>query len=381
MIAVTSVVRVPSRREGASVVGEPCLLPAAHPREAFASERVSLSAAELALGLRMLGDLLDAGLTIRRALGALRTLAPGPWRDAIPALDRSLREGRSLAAALAEAPIVVPAVVVGIVAAGEAGSGTPDAVRRAAELMERAAAAQASLRAALAYPAVLALSALSTICLMVGVVLPRFANLLADFNQALPWSTQLLFRAAAVGQRMSLPALAVVTALLIGVRTWTATSRGRRQWHAALLRLPYLGSLRFATATARAALTLSALLDAGVPIRRSLGFAAQASGDAELEARLLVARDGIARGEGVGQAFAASEALTSVAVRLAGAGEEGGRLAEMLRHAAALEQARADRLVKVGVQLLEPALMLVFAGVVGLVAAALLQAVYSVRPT
>jgi type II secretory pathway component PulF len=52
----------------------------------------------------------------------------------------------------------------------------------------------------------------------------------------------------------------------------------------------------------------------------------------------------------------------------------------MLLHAATLEQTRAERVLRTTVRLLEPALVLLFAVVVGVIAMALLQAVYSVRP-
>ena len=53
----------------------------------------------------------------------------------------------------------------------------------------------------------------------------------------------------------------------------------------------------------------------------------------------------------------------------------------MLSHAARLEQERADRIVRTSVRMLEPMLLITFASVVAFVAAALLQAIYSVRPT
>jgi type II secretory pathway component PulF len=79
--------------------------------------------------------------------------------------------------------------------------------------------------------------------------------------------------------------------------------------------------------------------------------------------------------------MAATAAATPTVVRLVRAGEESGRLAEMLNRAAVLETERARRLVTGAVRLLEPALILMFGGIVAFVAAALLQAVYSVRPT
>jgi type II secretory pathway component PulF len=72
--------------------------------------------------------------------------------------------------------------------------------------------------------------------------------------------------------------------------------------------------------------------------------------------------------------------MTPTAIRLIGAGEQAGRLPEMLLHAGKIEQAIADRMLRASVRMLEPILVLTFASVVGLVAAALLQAVYSVRP-
>jgi general secretion pathway protein F len=67
-------------------------------------------------------------------------------------------------------------------------------------------------------------------------------------------------------------------------------------------------------------------------------------------------------------------------VRLVYAGEESGRLSGMLAHASKLESERATEAVKSAVRLLEPGLILAFGGIVAFVAAALLQAVYSVRP-
>jgi general secretion pathway protein F len=67
-------------------------------------------------------------------------------------------------------------------------------------------------------------------------------------------------------------------------------------------------------------------------------------------------------------------------VRLIRAGEETGRLAGMLEHAARIEGVRAEATVRSAVRVIEPAMIIGFGAVVALVAASLLQAVYSVRP-
>ncbi|MBA2684459.1 MAG: type II secretion system F family protein [Gemmatimonadaceae bacterium] len=118
-----------------------------------------------------------------------------------------------------------------------------------------------------------------------------------------------------------------------------------------------------------------------MPFSQALVHGARASGDAEMSARILVARESIIGGQGVARSLGAQRALTPTAVRLARAGEETGRLADMLAHAATLEAEVASRLTKTLIGILEPAMILIFGAIVAFVAASLLQAIYSVRPT
>jgi general secretion pathway protein F len=147
-----------------------------------------------------------------------------------------------------------------------------------------------------------------------------------------------------------------------------------------LLEIPIIGGVRRSAAAARACAALGALLESGVPLPTGLAHAARASGDAAVGARLVSAREGISHGERLSAAVDRERALTTTAVRLIRAGEETGRLAAMLDHAARIEGERATHLVKNAVRLLEPALILGFGALVALVAAALMQAVYAVRP-
>src|ERR1041385_8152069 len=94
--------------------------------------RPSLSARDLALGLRVLGDLLESGLSARRAAHAFEERAPRGWRDALPQIRQSIREGRTLASALATAPIEIPGLVIGIAQAGGGGTGVRASAPRCA---------------------------------------------------------------------------------------------------------------------------------------------------------------------------------------------------------------------------------------------------------
>jgi len=108
--------------------------------------------------------------------------------------------------------------------------------------------------------------------------------------------------------------------------------------------------------------------------------AASASGDREIEARLLRAREGIARGDRISAALKGVAAFTPTAIRLVRVGEETGKLADMLAHASRIESTQALQRLQRLTRGLEPMLILLFGGFVMVVAAALLQAMYGLRP-
>lgn len=336
---------------------------------------------DVALGLRLLADLLDSGIPMQQALTLFGGLSPKTWRGAIPHLRSRVREGSSLAEALEDAPVALPSVVLGMLHVGEAGPGLATAVRRASDFAEHEAQVRAATRSALAYPAVVAVTGLLSLSLMIGVVLPRFATMLADLGQQLPRSTQLLLRLGSI-TRASLtwaPIGVVAVAWLVG--RWVVTPTGQRQLSRILWRLPVLGAARQGALTARVTSTLAALLAAGVPIARALGLAAQAGGEPSTQVAFGSAIDRIREGASLSAALRFEQVLTENAIRLVEVGERTGRLPELLEHAARLERDRSARLLATLVRLLEPSLILGLAISVGLVAIALLQAIYAVRPT
>jgi general secretion pathway protein F len=346
-----------------------------------ASERAALPVADLAIGLRVLATLLESGLPMSRVLAAFAELAPASWEKLTPSLAAAVRSGKSLGAALAAAPVEIPTVVVGIIQAGEGGSGIAIAVRRAADLTESSAARRAAIRAALAYPVILAVAGTASVALLVGVVLPRFSAILADLGQALPPATRLVLALAEFARAAALPGLIALIIVAVAWRAWVRTDAGARRWADLLLQVPLVGGIRMSASSARASAALASLLESGVSVSAALLHAARAADDAEIAARIRVAREAVVAGQGMARALGAERAVTTTTVRLVRAGEETGQLPAMLWHAAKLEGEQAERHLRSAVRLLEPALIVAFGGMVALVAAALLQAIYSVRAT
>jgi type II secretory pathway component PulF len=336
---------------------------------------------DLAIAFRSLASLVNGGVSLVRALAVAQSLPRSiSFRRSLIECRRYVIEGKTLTEALELSLSQVPAVVLGMLRAGERASKLGEALDQTASHLEQEAELAGRLQQALAYPAVLLVAGVSSIVVITVVVIPRFASILGDLGQQLPGSTRaLLFLSNGLRDHGWLATVAGTTGCL-SLWSWISTAGGRRHLHRLLLRLPIIGRLRHGFATARVAKALSGLLRTGVPILAALTAARQAAGDAEVDARLQRSGERIARGETVAGAFTSEYTLTPVALQLVVAGESSGQLAGMLERVAGIAALEAEGSLRTTVSLLEPALVVVFGGMVAFTAVALLQAVYSLRP-
>jgi type II secretory pathway component PulF len=335
--------------------------------------------AELAAAFGGLAALLEAGMPLDRALASVAEDASARVAPVFSGARRRVSEGSSLSAAL-RAEGGVPPVVVGLLKAGEAYGRLGVASRRAAVQLERDAELAADIRGALAYPVFLAAVGGFSVMLIVGVVVPRFASLLGDLGQVLPPSTRLLLGLGdVVAAHGPLGALLLLGLALVFARA-VREGRGRLLLHETLMTVPVVGAIRLGLATTRLCRALAGLVESGVPLLSALDHAGGAAGDLAVSERLARAKRDVTEGEGLAVALRRHGAASLAALRLVRYGEESGRLSEMLEKAAALEEAAARRALRSLVALIEPVMIVLFALLVAFVAAALLQAVYSVRP-
>jgi type II secretory pathway component PulF len=322
--------------------------------------------------------LVEAGLPLEKALQGTELVATGRLKEAVSRARARVAEGGSLATALDAQPGLFTGVTLGLIRAGERGVGLGPALKQAAHQLDREAESQARIRAALAYPALLAVAGTISVAVIVLFVVPRFAAILGDLGETLPRATRLQIGVSDLVRHYG---LLIGIAIVVGSVFGAAEIRRRREaFHEWLLGLPVIGALRQSLATARVARTLAVLLDTGTPALQALAIAQGAAGDDAVAGRIARARERVAEGAGLAVALSGTKALTSAALQLLAVGEQSGRVGHVLLKAADLDESRAERSLRVIVGLLEPALIIAFAGLVAFVAAALLQAVYSVRP-
>jgi len=317
---------------------------------------------------------------LERAVAATEPLAAGPLQRTLAVARERLREGGTFSSALAAGRGVVPGLVLGMVRAGERGSQLGAALEQIATHLEQEADLVARVRQALAYPLLLAVAGVASMLVITAVVIPRFAAVLADLDQQLPPATRALLGVSQLLTRFWIPLLLIAAAASWALIEWVRRPEGRKRLHEFLLKLPFVGAVRRALATARVMRALGGMLRAGMPLLPALDAARDAAGDLAIGARLERARERVVQGTALATALEREDALSRSALQLVVVGESSGRVAEMALGAGNLAAQEAERGLRTLVTALEPALIVAFGGMVAFTAAALLQAVYSLRP-
>jgi type II secretion system protein F len=330
---------------------------------------------------QQLATLFEAGLPLDRALSILEELAPNGRVKAIVAdLLHSVRGGMSLSEAMAKHhPRPFSRLYINMVRAGEKGGVLEVSLRRLAEFLESRAAFNDAVVSALAYPLVITTVGAGAIVFLMTFVIPRFAIIFKDLNQAIPLPTQILLNISGALQSYWWVIVLVVLAGVVAWRTWTGNPAGRLAWDHTLLRLPIVGRVVMKVETARFARTLGTMLRSGVPVLGALGVVGDMMSNQAVGTAVSRLSDGVKRGGTIATGMQQHGTFPSLAIHMVRVGEETGRLEEMLLKVADTFETDVRSELKRVLGLLEPAIILCMGVLVAFIVVAMLLAIFSIN--
>jgi general secretion pathway protein F len=356
-----------SSNDGIAAIGAgAAAIPAAGGRRRawFQAKRVTRD--QLLAITRELATLLKAGLTLDRALELLIGLASTP---AVATLMQGIRDdvrgGKALSQALDARREVFSRFYVNIVRAGEAGGALGVVLQRLAETMERSKELRDTVQSALIYPVILVCVAVASVILLLSWVVPQFQQTFAQAGKALPLPTEIVIF---VGTFLRSWWWAMLIAGVVGVAWFRKRGKVpavRFARDARLLRTPLLGDLIAKVEVARFARTLATLLGNGVTLLAGLSIVKETMTNTVLASALEAVTAKLREGKGFGRPLAETNLYPRLAIQMIMVGEESGRLEEMLARVADVYDREVQVAVKRFLSILEPALILGLAVMIG----------------
>ena len=335
---------------------------------------------DLPLFVQQLTRLLKASLPLDRALDILTTLLEdNRSRRIVRKLLERVRDGATLAEAMALEKDAFPSVCVSMVRAGEEGGALRQVLTRVGEFLVRSEAMRQKVISALIYPAILMLVATASVLLVLTFVLPQFEAMFQDAGSKLPAATRLVM-AASKALREDWWVLLLAIALGAGGlqvllrRPGVIALRDRVS-----LRLPILGGLLTRFEAARFTRSLGVLLANGVPASRALALAGGTVGNRVFTEAIETLAARFKEGEGLAAALERTGCFPSLAIQLIQIGEETGRLDDMLQEIADIYDQEVERALERLLALLVPGITICMGVVVALIMAAVMTAMISIN--
>jgi len=268
-------------------------------------------------------------------------------------------------------------VFVNLIKAGEA-SGTLDKVlEKLSSDLEKQWELRNKVRGSLVYPSVLVVLSMIVLFLMVSIALPQIAETFTSGGLEPPFFSRVVFAIGFFFRDYMILLIALFIATGVGGWFYFRSLTGRRLLSRIANKTPVIKGVIHKISLQRFATTLSSLVRSGTPILEALNITADASGVGELsDALRRISDEGLAKGLTVGEAFRREKYFPRVVVNLIAISEQSGHLEEVLETLADFYDSEIDSSIKALVSFLEPVLLIVIGGAVGLVAISVIVPVY-----
>lgn len=332
--------------------------------------RTGVSARKLAGVYQQLGDLLKAGVPILRALRLVAGQKASPKLAGVfTQVSDKVADGSDLAAAMEERGDVFPAIHVAMVRAGERGGFLDAVLSRLGEMMEKQADLRGKLVGSLVYPAVLVVFGLGALVAIFGFLVPIAKPLYARLE--LGTLTKVVFWIAG-NVRTLLPAGAVlgVVAIVVGWRL-LKRPRVREAFDAAVLKTPLVGPAVASISIARLCRVQGTMLANSIPMLTALTIARDSAGSTVFRRVVDAQIDAVRQGQPMARVLGESGIFPPDVVETIAVGESANNLDDVLLGVAQRLEKRTDQQLSVLMRLIEPVMLVVIAGIIGMVAIAL----------
>ncbi len=333
---------------------------------------------DISLFCRQLGAMVNAGVGIIEALEIVADQMPNKkLAQATEEVAEEVSQGSSFSDALAKRRNIFPELVINLAAVGEETGELDRALMRASEYYEKIAMIKSKIKSASFYPIFVLVVATVIVGGILYFLVPTFAEIYKGFGGALPLPTRMLIAASDTLRENILFIIAGLIVAVVAFRMAYKRSYGfKRSVHALLLKMPKFGDLVLKSAMAKFGRTMATMFASGVSIERALEIAGKVAGNVIIQEAVNKVQTEVTQGQPMWESMQKTEKFPKLIVAMVKIGEETGRLDDMLDTIARFYEDEVDRTVEGLITLIEPLLIVVLGGIVGVILIALYMPIF-----
>ena len=325
---------------------------------------------ELSIVTRQLSTLLSAGISAVDALKAIiEQVESRDMEKVLRDVREKVTQGDTLGEALGRHPRFFNELFCNMVKAGEASGQLDTILTRLASYIVRQNRLRQKLSGAMTYPVVMIIVGTLVVTVLMTFVVPKLTTLFKKVGEGLPAITQALISISQFFQGYWWSIFVLMFLAWLFIRALKSSEQGLLRYDRARMRLPIVGDLLRKTSIARFANTMATLLQSGIPVLESLKIVQRVVNNAVLAKTIGEVHDAILEGSDIATPLQESGVFPPMVGYMIATGEQSGQLEETVSDAYDEE---IDMSISKLISVLEPVIIIILAGVVLFVVAAIM---------
>ena len=328
---------------------------------------------------RQLATLFEAKIAV---MDSLRLLAGQTnsvkLKEGLTEIIEDIKGGSYLSLAMSKHPDIFSAFYINMIRSGEESGKLEEIFGALANHLERSYELSSKTKNALIYPAFVVATFFIVMILMLTFVIPKLTAILTEVNQKIPFYTRILIGVSNFFKDFGV--FLFIGAAIGGVFLWkyAKTKKGSMVVSRFQTSFPFVGALYSKFYLSRMTDNMETLLSSGVPAVRTLEIAADVVGNKIYKNILLVAANEVKGGSSISEALSKYQEIPLMVVQMIKTGEETGKLSFMLKTLGKFYKKEVDNAVETLVSLIEPVMIVVLGGAVGILLISILGPIYNI---
>ncbi|MFA6133128.1 MAG: type II secretion system F family protein [Phycisphaerae bacterium] len=324
-----------------------------------------------------LAVMIKAGINIRNAIGGIAEQVENPkFKAIIERMKADVESGQPFSEALAHHPKIFSPLYVNMVRASEMSGNFGHMLHRISNYLGQQVETRSMVRGAMVYPCIIGFMAVFTTVFLLTFVLPKFSALFAGKESLLPLPTKVLLGISAFLRHYWYIVILGLGGSFMGLYYYVKTPTGRVLCDRFMLRMPIVKKMLRALYITRGMHTMGELISAGVPMLETIKITSDISGNAVYQEMWGQVYTAVKQGEKIAQPLAKQPVLPRNVVQMISAGEESGKLGEVLQDVAEFYAGELRNAIKSMTAMLEPLMIMIMGLVVGFIAMSIILPIF-----
>lgn len=324
-----------------------------------------------------LAVMIRAGISIRAAIeGIAEQTENAKFRKILFEIKQDVESGKPFSEALAKHPKLFGPLYINMVRASEMSGSFSQMLDRIAAYLAQQIETRQMVVGAMIYPVVIAVMAIGTTIFLLTFVLPRFTAVFEGKEAAMPGPTIFLMNLSAFMVQWWWAVVGGLLGLCVFGFFGAKTRTGAFWVDILKLKIPLLQRMFRALYITRSLHTMGELVNAGVPMLDTLAITGEISGNSLYKRLWRSVYAAVKQGKKIANPLQKSSLLPKSVTQMVAAGEESGKLGEVLDEVSTFYAKQLRETIKTVTSMIEPLMIVIMGSIVGFIAMAIILPIF-----